>query len=208
MTHDLQELLPLYALGILDADEVATVDRAVAADPALAAELAAFQCVAESMIVPVVPPAHVEARLMASLGAGRFARFAARTASLFDVGVARAHEILGLAERPGSWEPRLPGISLIHFAGGPSVASADCGFIQLAPGTTFPPHTHPDEEISLVIAGRLRQGERILGPGDELIQAATGETHIVAAEGGEPCIYLVLARAGIEIYGTRMRIDS
>ncbi len=208
MIVDIKELLPLYALGILEADEVAAVDRAVAADPALAAELVSFQRVAESMVVPVAPPAHVKVQLMASLGAGRFERFASRMASLFDVTVPRAQEILGLIERPSSWEDRLPGISIVHFDGGPAVATADCGFIRLAPGTTFPPHTHPGEEITLVLAGQLRHGDRILGPGDEVGLAPSTETHIVATEGDEPCVYASMTREGIEIYGVLMRIKS
>ena len=40
---DIRELLPLHALGVLEADEAREVERAVAADPALAAELAAYR---------------------------------------------------------------------------------------------------------------------------------------------------------------------
>jgi hypothetical protein len=208
MTVDIRELLPLYALGILEPDEIAAVDRAVAADPALAAELASLQQVAENMVVPVAPPAHVEARLMASIGGGRYERFAPRMASLFDVGLPRAREILGLIERHASWDGRLPGVGLVHFEGGPAVATADCGFVRLEVGATFPPHTHPGDETTLVIAGRLRYGTRVLGPGDELALAANGETHIVSTEGDEPCIYAALAHEGVEIYGARVRIRS
>ena len=38
MTGDLRELLPLYALGILETDEASVVERAIASDAALAAE--------------------------------------------------------------------------------------------------------------------------------------------------------------------------
>ena len=51
-------------------------------------------------------------------------------ASLFDVTVDRARELLGLIERPASWENPVPGIRLVHFDGGPAYAAADCGFVR------------------------------------------------------------------------------
>lgn len=83
---------------------------------------------------------------MASVGAGRFEAFAQRFADLVDVGIARAREILGLIERPATWEHPLPGVHLVHFNGGPACAAADCGFVRLAPGGTFPWHAHRGEK--------------------------------------------------------------
>jgi len=62
MTGDVRELLPLYALGILETDEAAVVERAVAGDPALAVELASYQQTAGVIgvaIRPVAPPPQV-----------------------------------------------------------------------------------------------------------------------------------------------------
>ena len=70
---DVRELLPLYALGVLDADEVRQVERAVAADPALAAELAAYADAAALIAAPVQPSPDVKTRLLASV-AGRHGR--------------------------------------------------------------------------------------------------------------------------------------
>lgn len=200
---DVADLLPLYALGILDPEESAAVERAIAANPALAAELAALQQVAERMVVPAAPASHVATRLTASIGAGRFAAHAARMAAIFDVSLDRAHEILGLVERPASWEVPFPGygLSLVHFDGGPACATADCGFVRLTPGTAFPPHDHAGEEVSIILAGRLRDGDRVLGPGDELSQGAASRDHRVVAEGDTDCIYAARAEGGIEIGG-------
>ncbi|HEU0033378.1 MAG TPA: zf-HC2 domain-containing protein, partial [Kofleriaceae bacterium] len=74
MTSDVRELLPLYALGILDPDEAQAVERAVAADPGLAAELDAYQASTDALVAPVEPSPDVKLRLLASVGGGRFER--------------------------------------------------------------------------------------------------------------------------------------
>lgn len=203
---DVRDLLPLYALGILEADEASIVERAVARDAALAEELAGLQDSASLIVAPVTPPADVKTRLLASVGGGRFEKFAARMASLYDVSLERARVILGLIERPASWNREAEGISLVHFNGGPSYAAADCGFVHLEPGTIFPPHKHLGEEASVVLQGTVRDAAsgRLLGPGDELLLSEGSEHHLIC-EGTEPCIFAARAMNGIEIAGAPMR---
>ena len=199
---DLHELIPLYALGVLDDAEAAVVERAVASDPKLAAELASYRDAAHALIaaVPeVAPSAEVKTRLIASAGGGRFERFAARVAQVFDVTVDRARELLGLVDRAASWDAPIPGIGLVHFQGGPACATADCGFIRIEPGCTFPWHTHRGEEVSIILAGTLRNFDgRLLHPGDELVQAA-GTQHELTVAGDEPVIFIARAFDGIEV---------
>ena len=203
---DVRELLPLYALGILESDEAAVVERAIANDAALAAELAGYQDSANLLVAPVAPAPEVKARLLASVGGGRFERFAARMAQLYDVTVDKARELLGLVERPASWEQEPGGISLVHFSGGPAYAAADCGFVRLEPGAVFPPHKHLGEEASVVLQGHVRDAAsgRLLGPGDELVQAEGSEHHLIC-EGNEPCIFAARAMNGIEVAGAPVR---
>lgn len=205
MIEDVRELLPLYALGVLDAAESAVVERAVAADPALAAELAAYQRTAEGMVTPVAPSPAVHARLLASIGGGAFERFSQRMASLFDVTVDRARELLGLIERPASWEVAGPGLGLVHFDGGPAAAAADCGFVRLAPHAAFPLHTHAGEEVSLILAGTLkdRRTGRTYGPGDELVEAENSEHDVVALD--DEVIYAARATNGLIVAGAPAR---
>jgi mannose-6-phosphate isomerase-like protein (cupin superfamily) len=207
MTPDLRELLPLYALGLLAPEEAHAVDQALLRDPSLAEELAAYRDAASEMIVPVTPSPDVHERLVASVGGGRFERFAAQLGTLYDVTVDRMREILGLAERPASWEAAMPGIGLVHFDGGPACATADCGFVRLAEGAVFPLHTHRGEEVSLILAGSVRtivnEQERILSAGETLVMAA-GSSHDLTAVGGE-CIFAARAGEGIEIGGVPMR---
>jgi putative transcriptional regulator len=205
MTPDVRELLPLYALGVLEPDEVKTVERALASDPALASELATFRDATSELVAPVAPSPEVKARLLASIGGSRYESYAARLAKLFAVTVDRAREFLGLIERSASWDPQMPGIALVHFDGGPQYAAADCGFIRLQPGTTFPLHTHRGEEVSLILTGQLRDQEgRILSAGDELVQIE-GSAHQIIAIGDSECIFAVRAMNGIEIAGAPVR---
>ena len=199
---DIRDLLPLYALGALEPDEATAVERAVAADPALATELAACHDAAHALAAAppgLVPSPDVKARLLASAGAGRFERFAAQIAKVVDVTLDRARALLGLVARPASWEQPLPGISLVHFTGGPACATADCGFVQIAPGCTFPWHKHLREEVSVMIAGTVRDSSgKLYGPGDEMRQAA-GSEHELTAEGNDAVIFLAVAFDGIEL---------
>lgn len=192
--RDVRELLPLYAIGALDADEARAVEAAVESDPALAADLDRYLD-----MVAVTPSPDVKAQLLASVGGGRFEKFADRMAKLFDVTVDRARELLGLVERGTSWEHPVPGISLIHFDGGPACATADCGFVRIAPGCTFPWHTHRGEEVNVILSGTVRDPDgKLLRAGDELVQPKDSQ-HDLTAEGDHEVIYVARAIDGIEV---------
>jgi quercetin dioxygenase-like cupin family protein len=195
---ELSELLPLHALELLDGDEAAAVERAIASDPMLAMELTALRDAAHSIAEPVAPPADIERRLMASVGLGRFEKFAARFAAIVDLAIDPVRELLARLERP--WpSPEAPGVSLIHFDGGPACATADCGIVMVEAGGTFPWHTHLGEEHALVLSGRLRDDEgREFGPGDEYV-ALTGTSHDLTAIGDEPVIFVARAFNGIQV---------
>jgi quercetin dioxygenase-like cupin family protein len=190
------ELLPLYALGLLEGDEATQVENAIAADPSLARELATLE---DSLIEPVTPPADLEKRLMASVGGGRFERFAARFAQIFDLGIDRVRVLLGMCERESSWAEEAPSVFLIHFAAGPSAATADCGIVRIKAGGVFPPHMHRGEERSIVLAGILRDHDGTLyRAGDELVYAQ-GSSHLLTVEGDEDVIFVARALDGIEL---------
>jgi hypothetical protein len=203
---DIHELLPLYALGILEPDERKTVERAIASDPSLAAELLSYEDAASELALPVAPAAGVKARLLSSIGSGPLERFAQRLGALYDVTVEKARELLGLIERPASWEPQIPGLALVHFDGGPAYAAADCGFIRLTPGAVFPPHKHLGDEACVVLQGTLRDmtNDRVLVAGDEYFQA-TGSEHYLVNIGSEDCIFAARAMHGIEVAGAPAR---
>lgn len=197
MTVDVRDLLPLYAVGAVDDAERRAVEAAVAADPALAAELASYQDAA-SLVATAAPatrpPDYLKARLLSSAGAGRFERHAARFAQIFDVALDRAREMLGWIDRPATWMPAgLPGVRAVHFAAGPACAGADTGYLELQGGAPFPYHEHVGEELSLVLAGQIIDGDgATYGPGDELAKAP-GSRHDFRAAPGAPAVVAVRA---------------
>jgi hypothetical protein len=195
---DIRELIPLYALGALEADDADAVERALEADPALAAELDSYLALTPA----VVPAADVKARLLASAGGGRFGAFSGRLTMLLDVTVDRACELLGLIERKASWENPVPGVHLIHFDGGPAYAAADCGFVRIEPGCTFPWHMHRGEEVSVLLHGTLRDNAgKVWQAGDEIVQHQGSEHDLTAGDDG--AVYVARAMDGIEIAGQR-----
>jgi len=203
---DVRELLPLYALGILEPDELQAVERAVARDPKLAAELLAYQDTTSQLVTSLEPSPDVKTRLLASVGGGPFERFAQRLGSLFDVTVDRAREFLGLIARPASWEVQAPGIALVHFDGGPAWAAADCGFIRLTPGAIFPFHKHLGEEVCVVIEGAVFDptNNRLIEAGDDYSQPI-GTEHALINKGSVDCIFAARVMHGIEVAGAPAR---
>ena len=197
MSRDIRELLPLYAIGSVTAEEAAEVERAVEADRSLAGELDTYL---SALVTPMAPSADVKARLLASVGGGRFERFVDRMVTLFDVSIDRARELLALTERAASWEHPIPGVSLIHFKGGPACANADCGFVRIAAGCKFPWHTHRGEEVNVILMGVARDADgKVLRAGDELVEQ-TNSAHDLTA-GDEEVIYVARATNGIEVSG-------
>jgi anti-sigma factor ChrR (cupin superfamily) len=198
MTGDVRDLFPLYAVGAVDADERRAVEAAIAADPALAAELAAYEDAAgllASAAPAVRPGAHVKARLMTAVGAGRFEPQVSVFAKLFDVAVERAREMLGWIDNPRKWVPSgLPGVMAVHFAAGPACAGADTGYLELQPGAVFAFHEHVGEETTLVLAGTIIDGEdgRAYRPGDVVVKAP-GTRHDFRAGPDEVAISAVRA---------------
>lgn len=148
------DILPEYALGTLPAPALAAVEAHLAGCRACVRELDQIHEALAATLAPIQPPAGLRDRVLASTERGRFAAFANRFATLFDVTVDRARALLDLIDEPSSWEPGPgPDTWLIHFDAGPATAGADTGFVKVRAGVTFPWHHHRGLETNLVLQG-------------------------------------------------------
>jgi quercetin dioxygenase-like cupin family protein len=149
------------------------------------------------------PSAALRSRVLASIDpATPLAGFAPRLAAFFDLSSERALELLGVARggTGATWEPAfVPGVRLHHLAGGPRVEAADCGLVELAPGTWFPHHVHRGDEWSFILAGSAEEegGER-WEPGD-LVHRPPGTRHAFRSVGPTPLVFAVVLHGGIEL---------
>jgi len=158
---------------------------------------------------PAAPSAELRASVLHSaLGHGDLASFARRFAEMFDLAEPRALELLGCVQRAGEapWQrvplPEGQHVQLLHFAGGPRVASADCGLVALAPGVRFPLHEHAGDEWSFVLSGAAEEEGTAASwlPGD-LVHRPAGSRHAFRVTSGEPLVFAVVLEAPIRMVG-------
>jgi anti-sigma factor ChrR (cupin superfamily) len=107
-----------------------------------------------------------------------FAAYLEPLAQLFEIAVETARDYLGALSDEDAWHAMMDGIALQHVQGGPATASADVGFVRVAPDLDFPPHVHVGEERNLVLDGSLIDGDgTTYGPGDLFVHPA-GSHHV------------------------------
>lgn len=162
--------------------------------------LAALACAAP----PVTPRPAARAQLLAAVRSGpeRFAPFFGRLAAMLELGVTEVRRVLADAEDRARWSaPGLPGLSLFHFTAGPSLATADTGLVELAPGTPFPEHVHVGWEKVLILSGGYRDSSgRVFRAGDSH-ESPAGSSHSYVVLPDAPCLFCVVLERGITIDG-------
>jgi putative transcriptional regulator len=154
---------------------------------------------------PVAPSPGLRGAVLASVSARtRLAGFTERLALLFDLGRERASELVREAAGAATgWQViPVPDVRLFHLAGGPRVASADCGLVRIEPGARFPRHRHAGDEWSLVLQGEAVEegtGER-WAPGD-LVHRSAGSAHAYRVTSREPLVFAVVLHGGLQLEG-------
>jgi putative transcriptional regulator len=86
------------------------------------------------------------------------------------------------------WRPLRPGLSESRLEG---FSDEAVSLMQARPGASVPRHAHAGREASLVLAGRMKQGERVFAQGD-LAFVGAGEIHGPEVVGDETCLCLVV----------------
>ena len=141
---------------------------------------------------PVQPPAELRRRLMAAVqGPERYAPFAEKLASIFDLGLEACRELLRSLDDETTWT-RKGGAAFVHFTPGPKLAGFHAGFIEGAPGHHIPHHGHRGREITMVLRGSIAEGDgTTYGPG-MIMDKAPGDEHEVTVGEGETLFVLAL----------------
>jgi anti-sigma factor ChrR (cupin superfamily) len=200
MSSDVQERLPEYVLGTLSPAEMHEMDDLVAASPALRREVDVLTGVlaegAAARLRPVEPSPGLRGRLLAALDSpARFAPFVAELGRLFDLSVQAIRAVLARVDDAASWQLFSPGITYQHFPPGPRLAAvpgAEAGLVKVASGETFFRHRHTGgPEMTFVLQGTMRDGDRRFGPGS-LIRREQGTVHDYRSVGPDDLVIIVL----------------
>lgn len=170
-----------YVMGMLSAEERAKIERAAAADPALAAEIARLNEELSPLLLDapeVEPPADLFDRIKAAIAHDRTAIEIPGSRTV------RAGE--------GKWEFICPGIErkmLWHDRDKKRITF----LIRAQAGAEFPAHHHDDDEEAYVLSGDLCFDDLVLNAGDYHL-ARPGVQHPVGRTRGG-CMLLVTAAA-------------
>lgn len=183
----MREIAASYALGIVDAE-----DRDLPqanADPELRAEIEAFQNAAGAMaaLTAVEPPAGLQGRVMAGIGA---APASGRRAQLPQgvLSIVRSTE--------GKWIPTpFPGISMKQLFYDPQTGNESV-LVRMRPGSTYPNHRHMGLEHALVLEGDAVFSDHTLTAGDDEVGEAGRDHSSITTQHG--ClVFLIHNRADI-----------
>ena len=194
--------LVAYALGMLNQDDCAKVERLLAESPELRAELASIE---KSLRLVETPPQASDRLRQLVLGSiapeTRFEGFVDRLTDLLDLTPDRVRDLLatiGAVPQPPWVASKLPGAHLLHFDGGARVAQADCGLVHLQPGVMYPAHRHLGEEWAMILQGCVDENDGHLHRPGDIVFKPVGSVHSFRIVGDEPCVFAIVLHQGVE----------
>ena len=192
----------LLALGELDDREREAIEAELADSAELQSELAAIDATLAELAhaAPALEPsAGLRDRLLASTDPETpWEGFVTRLTELFDLAADRVREIMRAPA--DAWTTgEYPNAALLHFDGGPRLATADCGLVRIAPNASFPHHSHGGDEWSLILSGRAEEDTGVIWEPGDLIHTGADKAHTFRALGEEPFVFAVVLEAPIAL---------
>jgi putative transcriptional regulator len=122
-------------------------------------------------------------------GPARFEHLLERLARLFDLSTADAKSVLARIDDPKIWEMEMaPGVWVAPVKAGPKAGGEFTALLKLAPGATFPLHTHGAEERVLLLEGGYRDVSGTEFWRGELDVRAEGTSHSFTGLPGLGCL--------------------
>ncbi|WP_426755376.1 cupin domain-containing protein [Myxococcus sp. Y35] len=191
IAHHLDDLLPEWALGMLEGPARDAVEQHLAACGRCRAAADRLVSTHAALASLVVPPPEPLARLMDQMeGPGRLVRFAEAVAAFFDLSREQALALLARVCDPEAWMPGpVEGSELMPVEPGPARAGMMAAILRLHPGVRYPRHAHQGREWSLVLEGGFREDDgHEVWPGESL-DKPDGSVHgFTALPEGPPCL--------------------
>lgn len=139
----------------------------------------------------------------------RFEEFIPEIAQHLDISHDQARDYLLRIDRPESWEfIPIPGVSLFHVEGGPSVAQAITGFVRIKRGAVFPPHRHVGQETAVILQGALIDSHSGRHKRGKTVIMDADSEHLIEADAKMDLIYLTVIQTGIKVLGLFIDHDS
>ena len=153
--------------------------------------------------VATTAPSALRARLVDTIGrTHRFDDLEDVVAEMADLSIERTRELLLDVDRAHVWEPGItPEITLRHFEGGPKVRNAVTGLVRIAPGGTFPQHSHVGDERVLVLQGAFEDDDGHVYRAGEMAPQPAGSAHSFRAVGPLPLVTVAIVEGGVIIGG-------
>lgn len=176
MRHEeMQELLPLRALGVLrGADAAALDDHLRSGCDACTDELGQLEATSEMLaysVTPVDPPASLRARILDAARADALESGPATRSPTQQVWKSWAEappspgSLHVLRANEGDWQETGAGVAVKRLSYDAERRIATM-LIRMAPGAAYPPHRHALAEECYVVAGDLHIGDLVLHAGD------------------------------------------
>ena len=164
VNEEIEELAPLYALGVLTQHEARAFEEHLA-EGCLSCreELLEFETVAGLLgagAPEATPSEHVREQLLESVGQEE--KRASASPSLKEDA---APQSLTIRAGEGEWQEAFQGVYLKNLFIDESRGTVTTLF-RMEPGAQIPRHFHHGVEECFVLEGDVRAGEQMLGPGD------------------------------------------
>ena len=196
MSHSNNKALTAYILGELSTSATLNLEKRLASDPALSAQLEALQTATIALtlgLAPEAPPApSVKAKLLESIQAKPMYAMADALARLCDVATETARGFIDQIEGWANWAPLMPGVHFLDVDGGPALAGARPGLVYILPGVAFPRHAHKGDEISLYLQGEALFDDGTHATTGDLLTMKDGSNHGFSVVSEEALIFAVV----------------
>ena len=188
--EQIRDVLPLYALGLLDADEARLVDEHLLTGCAARCELREFREVAGQIpyaFRSVMPPPRVREKLLASITPKSNTGLEQPLPGIFvikkDAGDWRKTPFAGVTYK------------LLYVDKKSRFATS---LLRLEPGAQYPAHRHAGCEQCLVVEGDVRIGSVAVSKGDFEYALAGTEHGVLTTDNG--CVLLIIAHKDDEVF--------